>query len=170
MEGNKKRGFRINIIDVVLVLLVILCIVGVFQRSNIQRIFSSGERLDTYTVTFEIRKLRSTAADLLIADTAFYLEEDGNYISLGALIGSPSVSAAVEYMYDENGNIVEAVYPEDQHEYLLDVTGKLSCRGVTEEGNFLLEGKTYLAVNQTLLAHTETADFEIRIVGIEKKA
>ena len=33
MEDNKKRGFRINVIDVVLVLLVILCIVGVWQRS-----------------------------------------------------------------------------------------------------------------------------------------
>ena len=168
MEDNKKRGFRINVIDVVLVLLLILCIVGVWQRSNIQRIFSSGEQLDTYTVTFEIRKLRSTTADLLTADTALYTEEDGTYIPLGKLVGSPSVSAAVEYMYDENGNIVEAVYPEDHYEYLLDVTGKLSCKGTVENGSFLLEGKTYLALNQTVFAYTETADFEIRIVGIEK--
>jgi hypothetical protein len=155
---------------VVLVLLVILCIVGVWQRSNIHNLFSSGDELSDYTVTFEIRKLRSTAADLLVADTALYIEEGGANIALGTLIGSPSVSAAVEYMYDEDGNIVEAIYPEDDYEYLLDVTGKLSCKGVTEEGGFLLGGKAHLAVNQTLMAFTERADFEIRIVKIEKNA
>ena len=170
MEEKKKGGFRINILDIVLILLVILCIVGVWQRSNIQKIFTSGEELDSYTVTFEIRKLRSTAADLLTVNTALYTEDNGMRISLGNLSESPSVSAAVEYMYDESGNIVEAVYPEDDYEYLLDVTGKLSCRGITQDGSFLLEGKTYLAVNQTIVAYTEKADFEIRIVGIEKNA
>ena len=169
MEEKKKGGF-INILDIVLILLVILCIVGVWQRSNIQKLFASGDDLESYTVTFEIRKLRSTAADLLTADTALYTESDGVRVSLGYLAETPSVSAAVEYMYDENGNIVEAVYPEDDYEYLLDVTGKLSCRGITQDGNFLLEGKTYLAVNQTIVAYSEKADFEIRIIGIEKNA
>ena len=58
--------------------------------------------------------------------------------------------------------------PEDNYEYLLDLTGKLSCRGITQDGSFLLEGKTYLAVNQTIMAYTEKADFEIRIIAIEK--
>ena len=170
MEEKKKSGFRINILDIVLILLVILCVVGVWQRSNIQKIFATGEELDSYTVTFEVRKLRSTAADLLTADTALYIEDNGMRVSLGMLSESPSVSAAVEYMYDKDGNIVEAVYPEDDYEYLLDVTGKLSCRGIVQDGNFLLEGKTYLAVNQTVMAYTEKADFEIRIVNIEKNA
>ena len=169
MEGKKKGGF-INIFDIVLILLLVLCIVGVWQRNNIQKLFASGDELDAYTVTFEIKKLRSTAADLLTTDTAFYTEDNGVRVSLGKLSASPSVSAAVEYMYDENGNIVEAVYPEDDYEYLLDVTGLLSCRGILENGSFLLEGKTYLAVNQTIMAYTEKADFEIRIVAIEKNA
>ena len=49
-----------------------------------------------------------------------------------------------------------------------DGTGTLNCRGVEREGRFLLEGKAYLAVNQTLKAYTESGDFELRITGIQK--
>jgi hypothetical protein len=60
------------------------------------------------------------------------------------------------------------VYPYDAHEYLLDVSGILSCRGVEHDGVFLVQGKTQLSVNRVLKVYTENADFEIRITGIQK--
>ena len=43
MEEKKKSRFHINLLDVVLVLLALLCVVGVWQRNNIRSLFASGE-------------------------------------------------------------------------------------------------------------------------------
>ena len=170
MEEKKKMRFRINLLDIVLILLAILCVVGVFQRRNIEKLFESGEAMESYSIRFEIRKMRSSTVELLQADTALYLEEDGRRVSLGTIAEAPSVSASVVYLPDGEGGTVEAVYPEDAYEYLQDVKGTLLCRGVVHDGSFRLEGSTYLAVNQTVKAYTENADFEIRILAIEKNA
>lgn len=169
-EEKKKLSsrFRFNIFDAVLILLAILCIVGVWQRKNLQNLFESGEALETYTVTFESRKMRSTTAALLTKDTELYLENDDARVSLGTISEQVLPLAATVYLQDKNGQTVEAVYPQDDYEYLQDVSGTLTCRGITHNGAFLLEGKTYLAVDQIVAAYTETADFEIRITSIQK--
>lgn len=169
-EEKKKNPprFRFNIFDAVLILLAVLCIVGVWQRKNLQALFESGEELESYTVTFEARKMRSTTAALLTKDTELYLEEGGARISLGTISEQVLPLAATVYLQDKNGQIVEAVYPQDDYEYLQDVSGQLSCRGLTDGGAFMLGGQLHLAVDQTVAVHTETADFEIRITGIQK--
>ena len=55
---NIFSRIRFNVVDAVLILLAILAIVGVWQRKNLQRLFDSGEALESYTVTFEIKKIR----------------------------------------------------------------------------------------------------------------
>jgi len=161
---------RFNVVDAVLILLAILAIVGVWQRKNLQKLFETGEALESYTVTFEIKKIRSTTVDLLEKGTALYLEDNDTQVSLGTLAEQVSTSAATVYLQNNEGETVKAVYPQDSFEYLLDANGVLNCRGIEHEGTFLLEGKAYLAVNQVVRAYTETADFEIRITGIQKAA
>ena len=172
MKSTEKKNvfsrIRFNVVDAVLILLAILAIVGVWQRKNLQRLFDSGEALESYVVTFEIKKIRSTTADLLEKGTALYLEDHDTQVSLGTLAEQVSTSAATVYLQNSEGETVKAVYPQDSFEYLLDAHGVLNCRGIEHEGTFLLEGKTYLAVNQAVKAYTETADFEIRITSIQK--
>lgn len=172
MKEEKKFTARVrfNLLDAVLILLAILCVVGIWQRHNLQNLFASNEEMDAYTVTFEIRKLRSTTVELLTKDTELYLEENGERVSLGTLAENVSSTAASVYFQDEDGNTQQAFYPQDNYEYLLDVKGKLNARGIDHNGAFLLEGKTHLAVNRTVTVHTETADLEIRIINIEKNA
>ncbi len=174
MAGKEKEakktgaGWRINFLDIVLILLAILCIVGVWQRKNLQKLFTNEEVMESYTVTFEIRKLRSTTVELLQKGTELYLTDGDDITVLGTLSVPVSTAAATEYFTDENGKTESAVYPQDQYEYLLDVTGTLTCRGIRRDNAFLLEGKTYLAVNQTVTAHTEDADVTLRITSITK--
>ena len=171
MNEERKKApsrFHFNIFDVVLILLAVLCVVGVWQRKNLQGLFESGEALESYTMTFESRQVRSTTAALLTKDTELYLEQEGVKVSLGTIGEQVLPLAATVYLQDKNGQLVEAVYPEDDYEYLQDVTGTLSCRGIEQNGSFLLGGEIYLAVGQTVLAHTEMADFEICITGIQK--
>lgn len=165
---ERETGFRFNMLDVTLLLLALFCLLGVFQRANLQGLFESDKVLEEYSVTFEVEKMRSTTVDLLEKGTVLYLAEpvDGAYVTLGSLSEGVSTSAATVYLQDKDGNTVKAVYPQDSFEYLLDVSGRLDCRGVMEGGSFLLSGKTYLAVNQTVLVRTERADFQIRITGI----
>ena len=41
--------FRFNVFDAVLILLAILCVVGIWQRSNLQTLFEAGEASESYT-------------------------------------------------------------------------------------------------------------------------
>ena len=171
-EEKKKSpsGFRFNVFDAILILLAVLCIVGIWQRGNLQKLFEAGEAMEEYTVTFEVRKLRSTTADLLVQGTEFYLMENGSRVPMGALSVQVSARPATEYLQHPTEGMVEARYPEDSYERLQDVTGTLVCRGIEHNGSFLLEGKTHLAINQTLAAYTERANLSICITGIQKAA
>lgn len=171
-KEEKKNGARsrLNLLDIVLVLLLILCVVGVWQRKNLQKLFSDEEVLENYTITFEVKQLRSSTVELLQKDTAFYLVDGDSIVSMGVLAEQVSTAAATAYFEDEDGTVVSAVYPQDQYEYLLDVTGALSCRGIRRDDAFLLNGKKHLSVNESVLAHTENADIEIYITSITKTA
>lgn len=170
MEEKKKARVRFNLLDVVLILLALLCVVGVWQRQNIQNLFSAEQELEDFTVSFEIRKMRGSAADLLAKDTVLYLIDGDGRVELGKISEQLSKIAAVEYLPNDKGELVEAVYPDDANETLLDVKGTLLCRGIEHEGSFLLGGEIFLSVNQTVSVQTELADFEIRITGIRSAA
>ena len=163
-----KTKKRWNVLDIAVIVLVVFALIGLWQRQNLQNLFTTDEVLERYAVTFEIRKVRSTTIDQLEKGEMLYIEQDGEQITLGTLSEQLSVAAATVYLQDRDGNTVKAVYPQDDHEYLLDASGVLRCEGVEHDGSFLLGGKTYLAVNQTVLAKSETVDVEIRITGIEK--
>ena len=165
---KERSAKRFNLLDAALLLLLLFAVIGVWQRSNLQNLFTVEELLDEYTVTFEIKKVRSTTADLLQQDTVLYMMDGEEQIRLGAMTQPPAASAATVYLQDRDGNTVKAVYPQDSYEYLLDVSGQLSCEGIERDGSFLVGGKCYLAINQTIAVQTEKADFEIRITGIEK--
>ena len=166
--NEKKTRRHFNLLDVAIILLALLAVVGVWQRRNLQDLFTTEEVLESYTVTFEVKKIRSTTLDQLQKGTELYLSEDDEQFSLGVLSQQLSVAAATVYLQNQDGETVKAVYPQDNHEYLLDADGVLSCEGVTHDGSFLLGGRVYLAINQIVDVRTETADLQIRITGIEK--
>lgn len=168
MMREKRTERRFNLLDAIAILLLLLILVGVWQRQNLQKLFTTDEVLDEYTVSFAIKKMRSTTVDLLDKGTVLYTENDGERIALGALADSVASSAATVDLYDKNGKLVQAVYPQDPYEYLLDVAGTILCSGVERNGSFLVGGKMYLAYNKTVFVQTETADFEIVITDIQK--
>lgn len=167
-EEKKKSMRRIYLPDIVLILLLILALVGVWQRENLQRLFSGDEVMESYTVTFEIKKMRNTAAEYLQKDTDLYLMQGQDVLPLGRLAEQVGTSAATEYFETAQGEIVSAVYPQDTFEYLVDVSGVLQCEGLMRDGAFLLDGRVRLAVNEDLAAYCEQADFVIRITSITK--
>ena len=165
---EKRRSRRFGLLDAALIVFLLLALIGAWQRENLKELFTVDEVLEEYTVTFEIKKVRSTTGELLKKDVAFTLEDDGERMLLGTLVRDVAASAATEELRDAEGNLVDVVYPEDEYEYLWDVSGELRCAGLVRDDTFLVGGKTYLARNKVVAVQTETADLEIVIKDIVK--
>ena len=173
MNENKKRTparFNFNLLDVVIILLALFCIVGVWQRKNLQNLFRSGNAYDTYTVTFTANGVRGDTAALLTENADVWtFDEKGTRIDFGSLNGSVTTEPAKTRVLNDAGESVTVTYPADARN-LRDAAGTISCRIVEKNGRYLLNGKYQLAVNQTVTVHTETADLVICITGISKSA
>lgn len=172
MNENKKRTparFNFNLLDVIIILLALFCIVGVWQRKNLQNLFRSGNAYDAYTVSFTAEGVRGNTAALLEEGVGVYvLDEKGTKISFGSLTDTVTRTPATARVL-RGEESVTVTYPEDERS-ISDLSGKLACRMVEKNGRFLLDGKYQLAVNQTVTVHTETADLVIRITNIEKSS
>ncbi len=165
-----KTERRFNLLDAALTLLAILALLGVWQRNNLKKLFAEKELMETYIITFEVKRVRSTTAELLEKGVEFYTEEGG--ILLGALTQQVATSAATVYLPhpDPEKGTVEAVYPQDEYEYLLDVNGELSCLGIERERSFFVGGELLLLKGQEIRVRSETVDLVIRITDYKKLA
>ena len=173
MERSVRRRF--SILDLALVFLALLAIVGLWQRNNLKKLFSEEELLEEYVITFEIKKVRSTTAQLLEKDVALYTKNGEQTVSLGKLTQPVAVSPATVYlphpgMGTGTVEMVEAVYPQDEYEYYQDAGGELSCLALERDGAFFLGGQLLLVKGQQILAHTETADVVITVTDYRKVA
>ena len=171
MERNEERGFRL--LDLALILLAILAVIGVWQRENLKKLFAKEELLENYVVTFEIKKVRSTTAQLLQKDVVFYTENGEEIVVLGTLTQPVAVSPATVYLphagtQGEVLDMVEAVYPLDEYEYYQDAGGELSCLGIEHDGSFYVSGKMLLVKGQQISVKTEAVDVVITITDCRK--
>jgi hypothetical protein len=173
MERSMKKRF--NLLDLALILLALLAIVGLWQRNNLKRLFSDKELLEEYVITFEVKRVRSTTAQLLDKDVALYTDAGEESVVLGKLTQPVAVSPATVFLaHSGTGTgtveMVEAVYPQDEYEYYQDVGGELSCRGIERGGSFFLDGKLLLVKGQQIAARTETIDIVITVTDYRKVA
>ena len=170
MSTNQNTVRRFNLLDVALILLAVLALLGLWQRNNLKKLFAEKELMETYIVSFEVKRVRSTTAELLDKGVDFYTEEEG--VLLGSLTQQVATSAATVYLPhpDPEKGTVEAVYPQDAYEYLLDVSGELSCLGIERERSFFVGGELLLLKGQELRVRTETVDLIICITDYKKLA
>ena len=168
MEKKTERRFRL--LDVAIVLLALFALLGVWQRDNLKDLFEKEEIMENYVLTFEVKCVRSTTAALLQKDVAFYTEAGESRILLGTLTQPAAVSAATVYLPhpDPVRGTVEAVYPQDEYEYLQDVGGELSCKGVEHGGSFFVGGELLVSRGQQIVVQTETVDIVITVMDYRK--
>ncbi len=167
MNEELKKGVRsrLNVLDVVLILLLAFCIVGVWQRDNLKKIFDAEVEATAYRVTFEIKALPLSMAESLVDETVLYFEEDGELSRLAALDGAPTKTPTVAYTVDEEGNTVLVTYPTEGEYARFDLRAAFSCTGVLRESSLVCDTVT-LTVGETLQLHTETGRFEVLILSI----
>lgn len=170
MENKTERRFRL--LDVAIVLLAVLALLGIWQRDNLKDLFEKEEIMESYVLTFEVKRVRSTTASLLQKDVAFYTVDGDERMLLGKLTQPAAVSAATVYLPhpDPARGTVEAVYPQDEYEYLQDVGGEISCVGIEHGGSFFVGGELLVSRGQRIAIQTETVDIVITVTDYRKVA
>lgn len=147
-EKKSGAGVRFNLLDVALIVLALLCVISVWQRGNLKRIFEEGGVYQPYTVSFVAESISQGTADALQKDTVLYIEEDGTRVTLGTLNDTVSVTM--------RGN------------WSVNISGSMTCMVLQKDGRYFLRNGPQLALNMPLLAESETATLRLTVVEIEK--
>lgn len=150
-----------NVIDMAIILLIILCGVGIFFRYDMENKISQGEG-DEYVVEFVCEKVRYTTADYISVGDTICFTEGGIPMGVvqGDIVSRPSHMEVVNH-----GKNITVYYPQDT---MIDITGSIKVSGNMTENGFLVDGSTYIAPNSVIKVSNKYADFEIRILSVEK--
>jgi len=178
MEKNKKneteqvaRKPKFGIMDVVIILLVITCIVGVYFRYNIMDFLNNDKDMKEYMVSYSIEDIRYSTPDYLNVDDVVYFADDST--QLGTIMEASQGSAralserpAVKVFLTTDGTMERVSYPNNESR--VDADGRLLCKGsYSEDGGFLINGSRYISAGQTILIHTEKVTVSITITDIQ---
>ena len=160
-QQTAKRRF--NAIDVFIIVLVVLCILGIYFRSQIAEWVGIENKVEEYKITFKISEIRYTSDKYLQPGNEVYIS-NGN-ILLGTIEGNCTVLPAEVYVTGPDGVPIKANYPKDTY---VDVIGVVKCMGMEKEDGFYLGGTYALAPGSKLDVRTEMLDFSITITEISK--
>lgn len=163
-QKNAAR-IRFNIVDLVLIIAVLACLVGVYLRYNVSEQFGVNHELGEYVLSFEIKDIRYTSADAFPEGDTFYLDEKD--VILGTVIAIDSTSPSEVIYADSKGDYKTIYYPEDSR---IDLTGRLLSEGMMTDRGYMLAGNTYIAPGQTYYVETPHINVGITVTGIEPAA
>ena len=175
MKKNKAKAERTSprfgVLDAVIILLIIVAVVGVYFRYNIIDFVSSMRNLENYSVSYSVENIRYTTPTpnfINIGDEVYFADDGehfGTLTNVSENAGVMNVTPASEYFTKSNGEVVEIMYPDSQSR--VDAVGRLICTGnYSDEGGFLVNGKTFIAAGQYVAVRTEYVSLTIRIEEI----
>lgn len=170
MPKNLTREKRkLNAVDYFILIAVVLCIAGAVLRVVVDRSggsLSSPVVLEDYVVSFKIENIRNTSTEYLTAGEEFYIDTTKQFF--GTLTDNVSVTPALLYIEDANGNYIQTYAPENGDATRVDVRGTMNVSGYMSEGGFLLGGSTPLAANKSFALRTTNLYVTITITDIAK--
>lgn len=149
--SSKGKFFnKVNIIDVLIILLVLVAIIGAYFRFNGSNVVSENEScVFQYTIT--IRGVRENNKNLLVksVDTQTPFSLDGKISSSMGKLVDVKVDNAVVEIEKTDGTVVSTEVPEKYDVTLtLEVNGYKSDKGYFTPENFeICAGKKYSVSN-----------------------
>ena len=154
METTKKK--RINVLDVIIVLAVILAVAAFFMRGKILSFFEEDATC-VVTYSFVAEDLESEHAAYLSAGTLLYNgegEKTGDVLSVSRSAATdPHVLADGHIAYVQNGD--------------LDLSGTVSAVGYSVDGFIYLADGTLLVPGGEITVFTGDAVFTLRVTGVQ---
>ena len=162
-RSEKGSGRRFNIIDFFIILVIILCVLGIYFRAQIAEWIGVEKNLEEYNIEFKISGIRYTTSKYLQSGNAVYF--DGGNILIGTIDGQCTVLPASAYVEGEDGVPVKVSYPKDTY---IDVRGSIKCSGITKDDGFYLNGTYSLAPGSEINVRTEMLNFTLLVTEISK--
>ncbi len=162
-KEKRRSERRFNIIDLFIIILVLLCVVGVYFRSRIAEWVGIEKSLEEYSICFEVSEIRYTSGKYIAAGNEVYIQGSGIY--LGTIEGNCTILPAEMYVENSNGDQIAVNYPKDTR---VDVSGQISCMGITKSDGFYLGGTYSLSPGTTVNVYTEMLNFSFTITDIIK--
>lgn len=158
MDKNGKIFGKINIIDLVTVLIVILAVVGITIRFTSIAAENVNEKAK-FTYVIEIEDIRSYSVNALMkAGTA--TDKQGNVI--GEIINVES-DRMQNQLVNENGESVKVIKPE---RYVAKVT--LESEGKDTDSGYFVGENTELSVGSSITMYTKYSNCSGKIIKVEK--
>ena len=158
---KKPSKYKFNVLDAFIILVAVLCIVGIYFRSNIQSWVGADKELDEFQITLVVQQVKSTSNQYISLGDEIYMQ---NGLELGR-IDSFSSFPAKTYINDGNGTPVEVSYPENTY---IDISIVVNCRGLQNEDGFYLNGTYPITPGSVINGHTELIDFTLTVSEIVK--
>lgn len=162
-KEKRRSERRFNVIDAFIIILVLLCVVGIYFRSQIAEWIGVEKNLEEYRISFEVSEIRYTSGKYIASGNEVYL--DGSGIHLGTIDGNSTILPSEMYVENSSGDQLIINYPKDTR---VDVTGQIKCMGIKKSDGFYLNGTYSLSPGSTLNVYTEMLNFSFTITDIAK--
>jgi len=161
--SEKASARKFNIIDVFLIILVVLCVLGVYFRAQVAEWIGIENKVEEYKLGFKISTVRYTSGKYLQAGNEVYF--DGGNVLIGTIDGNCITLPASAYVDGPDGAPVKVNYPKDTY---VDISGTIKCEGLMKEDGFYLGGTYVLSPGSTVSVRTEMLNFTIIVTEISK--
>ena len=172
MATNQKQKRKLNAVDYFIIIALLLCVAGAALRITIDKAGGTLGALtspivqEEYVVSFKISNIRNTSTSYLTPGEVFYVDSTGQFF--GTLDGNVSVTPALFYVEDINGNYIQTYAPENGDATRVDVTGTMRVSGYMSDTGFLLNGNTPLTANATKALRSKSLYVTLTITDIAK--
>ena len=152
---EKRRSFRINALDVLVLLLIVAAVAAFFLRGRVQKLFAE-EGTSVVTYTFQVTDVETATAASMQTGVALY-SEDG--MPMGEVLVCTS-DAATDEKTLPGGQMVKV------RNGLLTLSGTVTATGYDVDGFVYLNGGVLLVPGETVYVSTVDAFFALQITGV----
>ncbi len=169
MPSLKTKKLKCNALDYCIIIALVLCLVGAGVRIVLGQNggnLSSQVAMEEYVLSFKIVNIRNTSSEYLTKGELFYLKSTQQYF--GEIADAVSVTPALFYVENVDGQYVPAYAPENGDATRIDVSGTMRVSGYMGSHGFLLGGTTSLAPNKSVQLISKNLSVTIEITDIEK--
>ena len=177
MRKENTKKFRINVVDILVILLALICIATIVVRAINTDAAKEYYDLKEYRLYFQIDDIKSSSYVCFEGHLGETVRVKGSDIILGNLGAEFSRGVAIHtYTENKDGNITETQYyhPEPQNgnqnpEERCSISGYITVRGKMKNNGFWLYDEIQLLPEQILEIITEHIETSIRITSIVEK-
>lgn len=152
-----SRKYRVNFVDMLVVLLVVLSVVSFLFRGQAEKLVSRMMADDNVTVGFAITDLDPTVAEQFGAEKEFTYEDEtfGVLQSFDISMGTKTILSTSPFIYM---NVSDTG--------CRTVTGTFLVQGIRKDSGFYLSGGEKIAVGKTFTVYSKGQKFTILITKI----